>query len=117
MKQTIKGLALPFDLETRRHFRRWKFLPGSIVFPGWVPLLRAHDNALRIGRIEKVRSLKAGFKVMGWSRVSVPAGTPLSVGFWPEELEEEGGVLIVRRARLEEVSVVRRGAYREAKVA
>lgn len=117
MKQTIKGLALPYDLEARRHFRRWKFLPGSIVYPEWVPLLRAHDNALRIGRITKMRNLKAGFKVEGWSQVPVPPGTPLSIGYWPEEIEEEGGVLVIRRARLEEVSVVRRGAYEEAKVA
>lgn len=117
MSWTVTGLAMPFDLETRHAFRRWKFLPGSLIIDGPVMLLRDHDNAQRLGRILRVRQLKAGLKIFAVARVQVPRGTPLSAGIYPIQLEEEGGVLIIRRARLEEVSVVKRSAYEEAKVA
>ena len=108
---TIQGLALPYDVTARHDFRRWRFEQGAIEFEGRVPFLRDHDNGQRKGWISKVRQLKTGLKVFGESRVRVPEGTPLSAGILPLEIEEIDGVTVVRRARLLEVSMVKRAAF------
>jgi hypothetical protein len=108
---TIQGLALPYDVEAKHEFRRWRFAREAIEFEDRVPFLRDHDNGQRRGWVSKVRQLKAGLKVFGASRVRVPEGTPLSAGILPLDVEEIAGITVVRRARLLEVSMVKRAAF------
>lgn len=115
MIYVVAGLAIPYDVEAVHDFRRWRLLPGALRAAGdRVPFLRDHDQGQRLGWITWFMGTTAGLRVRGWSRVPVPAGTALSAKFTVLDSLRDAGAVVVRRAVLDEVSMVRRGAYADA---
>lgn len=112
----FSGLALPWDVTTKRAMHRWRFEPGSIVAPEHVRLLRDHDNAQMIGVVERCDDRLRGLWMAGRSKVWLPADAPLSVSFDVLSERREGGVRVIERAALIEVSVVKRAAYGAARI-
>jgi phage head maturation protease len=116
MRWRLSGLALPWDVTTKRAMHRWRFEPGSIEVPARLRLLRDHDNAQEIGLVERVEDRLVGLWVRGWSREWVSTREMLSVSFDVLAERREGGVRVIERALVPEVSVVEHAAYSAARI-
>lgn len=110
------GLALPWDVTTKRAMHHWRFESGSIESPASVRLLRDHDNAQMIGVVEHVEDRQPGLWVAGRAKEWLSDRAPLSVSFDVLAERREGGVRVIERAALIEVSVVKRAAYGAARM-
>lgn len=109
------GNGMPFNVEGRRGFRRWRFLPDSIVVPDpeRLPLLRDHDNSQRLGDGVFAYSTETACIVGGRTNEFVRVGMGLSAGLDNMEYEVVEGVYVVHRADLVEVSIVDNPAFPE----
>lgn len=116
----VYGIAMPWNVEALKNFRRWKYLPGSIKVEAPISLLRDHDNSQRVGLIVSFQETEDGLPVTGWVRPS-PAGDralavatdggALSAGLEEIKFEKIDGICVVRSAVLREVSIVKAGAF------
>lgn len=127
----VHGIAMPWNVEALKNFRRWKYLPGSIKVEAPISLLRDHDNSQRVGLIVSFQETEDGLPVTGWVRPS-PAGDralavaisgggvdehgkprpgALSAGLEEIKFEKIDGICVVRSAVLREVSIVKAGAF------
>lgn len=111
----VTGMALPYDVATRKAFRRWVFETDSLVIDLPVWLLDAHDNSLRIGRIERAYHWPNGLMVSGRADREVPEGTPLSADVNIIGARRVNGIMIVEKAELVHISVVKRAAFPDAR--
>jgi len=114
-RHPLSGLAAPYDVTTRRDMHFWRFASRSLVMGGAIRLLRDHDNAQILGRILRAQQRRGAVWVDGWSWEPVPDGVPLSVRFDVIEERRERGVRLILKARLLEVSVVKRAAFAAAR--
>ncbi len=107
----MSGLAAPYDVTTKRAMHFWRFAPRSLVMGGTIRLLRDHDNAQELGRVLRAQQRRRAVWVDGWSWEPIPDGAPLSVSFDVIEERRERGVRVIIKARLIEVSVVKKAAF------
>ncbi len=115
MRHPVAGLALPYDVTTKSDMYFWRFAPKSLVMGGALHLLRDHDNAQRLGRVLSTQQRRGAVWVDGWSWEPIPDGAPLSIRFDVIEERRERGVRVILKARLLEVSVVKRAAFAAAR--
>jgi HK97 family phage prohead protease len=125
--RTITGLAVPYGTVGRSQRRRWRFELGALAYSDPVWLLLDHDHAQRLGRavsfaenaaglwaVLKVRMGKRGDRVLALADDGALSG--LSPGIEHAELARDGGVVVVHRALLNEVSLTHRPAFETARV-
>jgi phage head maturation protease len=105
------GLAVPYDVVARKSRKRWRFPVGAVLAGAEVPLLRDHDHAQGIGRVTTGHEAVSGLILRGRTRWPVKAGTGLSIGFLPVQVDVVAGERVVRSAVLEEVSIVQDPAW------
>jgi HK97 family phage prohead protease len=121
--RTIAGLAVPYGPIGRAFRRRWQFAPGVLEIAGLIRLLRDHDRSQRRGLLVDYADRDEGL----WVRLLVdrnPAGDHtlaltadrllgLSIGIEDgSETTRVGGVTVVHRAALEEISLVAVPAFK-----
>ncbi len=123
--RTISWLALPYGPVGVSGRAKWCFADGSVTWDGRLRLLREHDQAQRLG-VVSASLVAAGI----WARALVsrgPAGdralalaaagvlNGFSAGVRVLESMRRHGVMVVLRAVLDEVSLVRSPGFSAAR--
>jgi HK97 family phage prohead protease/HK97 family phage major capsid protein len=126
--RTVEGIAVPYDETTTVGAIKERFAQDSIISEGDIHLYYNHDHGLPIGKVIEGRSTKEGYVVKAYVSETtmgndvyelVKDGTirKFSIGFMPVESSVgEGGVIVRKKARLAEVSLVPQPAYSGAEV-
>ena len=125
----MAGLALPYGVEVIIHGRRLTFAPLSLFWPhgARIRMLRDHDYSQRLGRVVDLVHTAGALEPTlvvdrgpagdgALARITDGTERGLSVGVTFVDVVRDGGLHVVRRALLREISLTNRPAVATARV-